>query len=55
MDIPVDKEGDKRDPDEVKAGKKKEERGEIGLIVPSIDKKAELEGIKAKKRLLFQG
>ncbi|KJV63991.1 type IV secretion system VirB6 family domain protein [Anaplasma phagocytophilum str. ApMUC09] len=55
MDIPVDKEGDKRDPDEVKAGKKKEERGEIGLIVPSIDKKAELEGDKSEEAPAISG
>ncbi|WP_433846498.1 type IV secretion system protein [Anaplasma phagocytophilum] len=55
VDIPVDKEGDKRDPDEVKAGKKKEERGEIGLIVPSIDKKAELEGDKSEEAPAISG
>ncbi|KJZ98723.1 trbL/VirB6 plasmid conjugal transfer family protein [Anaplasma phagocytophilum str. CR1007] len=55
VEIPVDKEGDKRDPDEVKAGKKKEEREEIGLIVPNIDQKAELEGDKSEEAPAISG
>ncbi|KJV87324.1 type IV secretion system VirB6 family domain protein, partial [Anaplasma phagocytophilum str. CRT53-1] len=55
VEIPVDKEGDKRDPDEVKAGKKKEEREEIGLIVPNIDQKAELEGYKSEEAPAISG
>ncbi|WP_248887010.1 type IV secretion system protein [Anaplasma phagocytophilum] len=55
VEIPVDKEGDKRDPDEVKAGKKKEEREEIGLIVPNIDQKAELEGDKSEEEPAISG
>ncbi|KJV63633.1 type IV secretion system VirB6 family domain protein [Anaplasma phagocytophilum str. ApMUC09] len=55
VDVPVDKEGDKRDPDEVKAGKKKEEREEIGLIVPNIDQKTELEGDKSEEAPAISG
>ncbi|WP_249548500.1 type IV secretion system protein [Anaplasma phagocytophilum] len=54
-DVPLDKGVDDRDPDEVKAGKKKEESEKIRLVDPNIDLNTELESDKNEAEPAISG